>query len=130
MTTKAQIVEELGKTGLVLPQPLAAALAANDRAKYYMSLLQGCRQQAHERLMQSLADMMAPLRVGAAPLARPLDVYEQRLTTLRDRLSPGRDGTVDSTYINDVTRTDREGPDSIHLLVMDLGLRPAKVRKA
>jgi hypothetical protein len=130
MTTKTHIIQELGETGLVLSQLVAAALAANDRAKYYMSLLQACRQQAtrsegskgnlrdervasgesdvtfddvvsasrtepdgslfvpqsariHERLMQSLAEMMAPLCARPAALARPLGAYEQRRTALR-----------------------------------------------
>ena len=41
MTAKTHIVEQLGETALVLPNLVAAGLRANDRAKYYMSLLQG-----------------------------------------------------------------------------------------
>jgi hypothetical protein len=43
---KTQIVEELGESALALPGLIAAALRANDRAKYYMSLLQACRDRA------------------------------------------------------------------------------------
>lgn len=43
MTERTRIVEALGETGLVLPNLVAGALRANDRAKYYMSLLQACR---------------------------------------------------------------------------------------
>jgi uncharacterized protein Yka (UPF0111/DUF47 family) len=46
MTTKTRIVEELGETALVLPNLVAAGLRANDRAKYYMSLMQACRDHA------------------------------------------------------------------------------------
>jgi hypothetical protein len=42
---KTQIVEALGETALALPSLIATALQANDRAKYYMSLLQGCRDR-------------------------------------------------------------------------------------
>ena len=40
MTAKAQIVQQLGETEIVLPELLAAALEANDRAKVRMTLLQ------------------------------------------------------------------------------------------
>ncbi len=40
MTAKVQIVEQLGETQVLLPELLAAALAANDRAKVRMTLLQ------------------------------------------------------------------------------------------
>ncbi len=40
MTAKVQIVEELGETQVLLPELLAAALAANYRAKVRMTLLQ------------------------------------------------------------------------------------------
>jgi uncharacterized protein Yka (UPF0111/DUF47 family) len=46
MTAKTSIVEQLGETALVLPNLVAAGLRANDRAKYYMSLLQACRAHA------------------------------------------------------------------------------------
>jgi uncharacterized protein Yka (UPF0111/DUF47 family) len=42
---KTQIVEALGETALALPGLIATALHANDRAKYYMSLLQACRDR-------------------------------------------------------------------------------------
>ncbi len=40
MTAKAKIVEQLGETGILLPELLATALEANDRAKVRMTLLQ------------------------------------------------------------------------------------------
>ncbi len=40
MTAKVQIVEQLGEAEVLLPELLAAALAANDRAKVRMTLLQ------------------------------------------------------------------------------------------
>ena len=47
MTEKTHIVEELGETSLVLPNLVSAALRANDRAKYYMSVLQASREHAY-----------------------------------------------------------------------------------
>ncbi|MBV8488371.1 MAG: CHAD domain-containing protein, partial [Planctomycetaceae bacterium] len=44
--TKARIVGELGETQLLLPAQVSEALAANDRAKYLMTLLQVAREHA------------------------------------------------------------------------------------
>lgn len=43
---KAHIIDALGESGLLLPTLLNAALAANDRAKYYFSLLQMAQSRA------------------------------------------------------------------------------------
>lgn len=44
--SKARIVDELGEKELLLPALVNEALAANDRAKYFMSLLQAAREHA------------------------------------------------------------------------------------
>lgn len=44
--TKTRIVDELGEQALLLPGLVNEALAANDRAKYLMSLLQVARERA------------------------------------------------------------------------------------
>ena len=65
--TKARIVEELGEPGLLLPTLVNDALAANDRAKYLMTLLQVAHEHAdhpdatatdlkQERLASGVAD--------------------------------------------------------------------------
>ena len=46
MTEKARIIRNLGEPGLLLPALLNAALAANDRAKYYFTLLQAAAARA------------------------------------------------------------------------------------
>lgn len=46
MTAKTQIVDLLGERALVLPALLTAALVANERAKYILSLLQMAASQA------------------------------------------------------------------------------------
>jgi hypothetical protein len=45
-TPKARIVGELGEQELLLPAPVSEALAANDRAKYLMTLLLVAREHA------------------------------------------------------------------------------------
>jgi uncharacterized protein Yka (UPF0111/DUF47 family) len=52
---KLQIVEQLGETALVLPELVTRGLAANDRVKYYMALLQACRDHAAGALPQDLS---------------------------------------------------------------------------
>jgi hypothetical protein len=46
MTEKQEIIRELGEDGLLLPVQLNAALEANDRIKYYFTLLQTAVEQA------------------------------------------------------------------------------------
>jgi uncharacterized protein Yka (UPF0111/DUF47 family) len=46
MVSKTRIVDELGERALLLPAYLNNALAANDRAKYYFSLLQAAQGHA------------------------------------------------------------------------------------
>lgn len=46
MTAKTEIVDFLGERALVLPALLSAALAANERAKYILTLLQMAASQA------------------------------------------------------------------------------------
>lgn len=46
MAGKHQIVAELGESSLLLPNVVNAALAANDRAKYLIALLQGAKDHA------------------------------------------------------------------------------------
>jgi uncharacterized protein Yka (UPF0111/DUF47 family) len=46
MVLKTRIVDELGESALLLPSYLNSALAANDRVKYYFSLLQAAQMHA------------------------------------------------------------------------------------
>src|SRR3974390_2700130 len=55
MSEKLRIIHSLGEPGLLLPSLINAGLAANDRAKYYFTLLQGAAAQARH-----------PDRVGSA----------------------------------------------------------------
>ncbi len=46
MTEKSRIVEDLGQAALLLPESVNRGLLANDRAKYFLSLLQTARDHA------------------------------------------------------------------------------------
>jgi len=56
MTEKRTIIEELGEDGLILPVLINRALAANDRIKYFFSLLQTAKERADhpERTLPNL----------------------------------------------------------------------------
>jgi uncharacterized protein Yka (UPF0111/DUF47 family) len=76
-TMKTKMMETLGEQGLTLPSQIEAALAANDRLKYYFSLLQVARSHADqpdqsspslrpERLVAGIADASLDHLVAAA----------------------------------------------------------------
>src|SRR3974377_3940 len=73
--TKTRVVGELGEQELLLPALVNEALAANDRAKYLMTLLQAAREHAdhpdlaatdlrQERLACGVADAELDTIVG------------------------------------------------------------------
>ena len=97
--TKARIVGELGETSLLLPALVNEALAANDRAKYLMTLLQVAREHADH------------------PDLAATDVKQERLAC----------GVADAELDTVVARSRKEGPDAylvpaarrIHDLLVD-----------
>jgi uncharacterized protein Yka (UPF0111/DUF47 family) len=48
MATNLDVIERIGDTGLVLPALITAGLAANDRIKFLLTLLQTAAAQAHQ----------------------------------------------------------------------------------
>ncbi|HUW50074.1 MAG TPA: hypothetical protein VMV75_03580 [Sulfuricella sp.] len=48
MTEKLHIIEDLGESRLALPSLTRQALSANDRAKYYFTLLQSAQYHADQ----------------------------------------------------------------------------------
>ena len=46
MPAKVAIIEQIGERGLLLPELIARALAANDRVKYYLALLEAAQARA------------------------------------------------------------------------------------
>jgi hypothetical protein len=63
MTVKTQIVEQLGETAVLLPEMIATALAANDRAKLRLTLLQEALAKAAEP-GRTVADLSGELRAA------------------------------------------------------------------
>jgi uncharacterized protein Yka (UPF0111/DUF47 family) len=163
MTGKIEIVRELGEQALLLPMLLADALAANDRLKLRLTLLQEAAARAHdpdyrlrdfhsEREASGLADpqydrlvtgartlsgeqllvpgaksliagiapdlgaMLAPLKAAGTEDGRPL---EERLKGLVARLPEAKDDQLAISDLQAMTSARRDGPDSVHLLVMD-----------
>ena len=68
---KTQIIESLGERELLLPAQIAAGLAANDRLKYYLTLLQACR--THADAQQQPAPSVKPERLAASIADTTLD---------------------------------------------------------
>jgi CHAD domain-containing protein/uncharacterized protein Yka (UPF0111/DUF47 family) len=167
---KAKMVGELGEEALLLPGLVNEALAANDRAKYLMTLLQAARGHAdrpessvtdlkqerlacgisedfdsvversrgegpgvyripacgriHTLLVENIRHMLAPLRVRdtiARANGTPRETgYEQRLAKLLSEAPPLQEDRLTGDYIDRITSGQRNGHDSLHLLVMDL----------
>ncbi len=93
---KTQILETLGEDGLGLPSQIETGLAANDRLKYYFSLLQVSRSHAEnpdqaspslrqERIVAGIANSALDQTVAAAPQGRNV------VPTVRMRRTSGRD---------------------------------------
>ncbi len=72
---KTQLIETLGEDSLILPAQIESGLAANDRLKYYLTLLQVARSHADqpdqpasslkpERLVAGIRDSALDLVVG------------------------------------------------------------------
>lgn len=162
--TKSEIVEHLGDSVVLLPRLIADALAANDRLKLRLSLLQEAAVQAREphrtprsfaaelracgmggghldhfaatvrpisdsRFIapgaQSVMDGLGPdLEAMLAPLKAVQDGHWEALNTrmrqLADSLPPADNDELDISDIARMSAARRDGPDSVHLLVMDL----------
>jgi hypothetical protein len=163
MTKKVQIVQELGDSSLLVPTLLADALAANDRLKLGLTLLQeaaahaanparAVNSLATERRAAGLGDpqfdatvvgaqalapdrlhipgartlvtglacdldsMLAPLRAASSPSFAELD---RRCTTVLDALPKAERDELAPRDIQAMASARRDGPDSLHLVVMD-----------
>lgn len=82
MTDKSAIIQELGESGLFLPALVNTALDANERVKYYFTLLQTARERADhpgrgypdlrfEREAAGVGEDNLDLVVGTAELVSP-----------------------------------------------------------
>ncbi|HUO91837.1 MAG TPA: hypothetical protein VMU22_02900 [Rhizomicrobium sp.] len=87
MTAKADIVARLGETAVLLPERIADALAANDRIKLRLSLLQDARAHARSQGAERAADTrqlkeLPPNFVSAARLIGNEVLYAPGLSIL------------------------------------------------
>lgn len=161
---KKEIIEELGEGQLLLPELVNAALEANDRVKYLLTLLQTARAHADDpgisfsdlaaerraanvqsgefdsvvagadrsmsgayriphadsilqELRAGMEDMLAPI---AASGARGAKQYRARLDALLGEAAALEGGLLSGAAIDRMTSGDRDGGDSLHILVMDL----------
>ena len=85
---KSEIIEELGQFDLLLPSLIAEGLAANDRVKARLSVLQAAAQHAHEPLAARF-DLAGECRAAGMDgfLVKPLD---------RERLAAALAGADDA----------------------------------
>ncbi|MBV8282294.1 MAG: hypothetical protein JO347_09565, partial [Candidatus Eremiobacteraeota bacterium] len=82
MPTKDRIIDTLGEAGLLLPEAINRGLADNDRAKYWLSLLQMAKAHAdapdsefsdlrRERIAADIADARFDRVVEGSTRAAP-----------------------------------------------------------
>jgi uncharacterized protein Yka (UPF0111/DUF47 family) len=168
---KSKIMSELGEEALLLPGLVNEALAANDRTKYLMTLMQTARSHAdhpestvtdlkNERLASGVADvefdsvvarasaigpgiyqipdsrrihaflvdnirqMLEPIRVRdanvAASNAPTPSSFEQRFAKLVSEAPSFESDRLSGDDISQITSAERNGHDSLHVLIMDL----------
>lgn len=79
--TKIQIIETIGDTGLLLPELIAQGLAANDRIKYFLTLLQTANQHAQHPLNVTVDLRGARQSSGVGDATLDDVVAKSRLTT-------------------------------------------------
>ena len=96
--SKNEVVRELGELALVLPSMVNQALAANDRAKYYLTLLQASAARARlpdrpasslygERLAAGIADQWLDQVVGSSVASNDGDAFVMpRIGEIHDAL--------------------------------------------
>jgi len=163
MTEKIEIIERLGERALLLPTLLAGALAANERLKLRLTLLQeavnharhpdqrphsfaserhaaglenaqydmivsGARLLSADRIAArgakavvegiapDLATMLAPLQDACAEAAKPLTA---RMATIAATVPAAEKDELAIRDVDAMTSARRDGPDSVHLLVLD-----------
>ena len=81
-STKGEVLEELGHADLVLPALVGRGLEANDRAKYFLSLLQAAR--AHADRPDRADSALREERLGAGVTDASLDRVVPGTVRLRD----------------------------------------------
>ncbi|MGC4082218.1 MAG: hypothetical protein QM736_08965 [Vicinamibacterales bacterium] len=80
MASKATVVQQLGETALLLPDAITAALSANDRLKYYLTLLQAAKAHALQPHEQATTLRAERENAGVADVSLDTVVSASRLT--------------------------------------------------
>jgi len=75
MPAKVAIIEQIGEHGLLLPELIARGLAANDRVKYYLTLLQAAQARA-QAPQQSASNLRVQRETSGVTDASLDDVVE------------------------------------------------------
>ena len=149
-TAKIEIVERLGEKAVLLPALIGEALAANDRIKQRLSLLQeaamraqspagdhkgldvsvaGARFVGPQRLfMPGLGTLLVELRQDVAAMLAPLEAADagtarplaERAAALGKSMPAGAGDQLDLNDIDRLASARRGERDSVHLLAMDL----------
>ena len=97
MATKAGILEQIGERGLLLPELINQGLAANDRLKFYLTLLQTAYAYAgspggqipdlrHEREIAGISDEALDAVVGNSRMLSPTVVHIPGAAALLERI--------------------------------------------
>ena len=164
MAEKTGIIRELGENGLLLPEMVNNGLNANDRIKYYFTLLQTAqshadhpgtgspnlsRERENAGIASDLFDRVVPGSKKTGPslyqipelpdiihdvrdcfheMLAPIEKYElPEATDFRERMTsllteiPDDDGEIISgETIAQITAGETGGPDSLHILLMDM----------
>jgi len=85
MTTSNDVIEHIGDSDLPLPQRIQAGLAANDRVKYYLSLLQTAVSSARDPQREG---------VGLSATREASGVHDPTFDTVVEQSRPLADGWV------------------------------------
>ena len=96
---KAQIIEQLGQTEILLPSLIAAGLAANDRVKVRLSVLQAAARHAHD------------------PRGAPFDLHEECRSAGLE--TPPLQALVDGAAAVDATRIGAPGLNRLEAAIWD-----------
>lgn len=164
MTGKSGIIRELGEGGLLLPEMVNNGLTANDKIKYYFTLLQTAQSHAdhpgteysnlsREResagiisdlfdrvvpgskktgpslyLVPGLTELLREIRSCFNQMHEPIEKsglpegsgYNDRLKSLLTSIPLNNGEIISGELIARITAGDTSGPDSLHVLLMDM----------
>jgi uncharacterized protein Yka (UPF0111/DUF47 family) len=164
MTRKTGIISEIGESGLLLPEFVNNGLSANDKIKYYFTLLQTAQSHAdhpgtgssclsRERetagITSDFFDRIVPGSKKTGPslyeipglnsllndvktcfheMLAPVEKYglseakeyRERLKSLIKEIPDDGGESISGQVIAQITAGEKGGPDSLHVLLMDM----------